>query len=169
LSLKTLQVLPPGIKDLTLDEDFHKRAPRRPVSYVVLSITCNYWDHAIAWLDEETVIIGGIGNNDTEMIDGARILDVTSTDCAGRRRRSDWLCAREVTAFAGPAGKFFTAGKLLYSAAEDGLSRWDLQTGARTGHIANFHPTHHHLGVGELLQLADDWLPPCGSTVTKTA
>jgi hypothetical protein len=114
-----------------------------------------YWDHGIAWLDEETVVIGGIGDKDTEMIDGARILDVTSTGSAGRRRRFDWSWAREVIAFAGPAGKFFAAGKWLYSAAEDGLSRWDLETGTRTGHIANFHPTHQHLGVGKLVQLAD--------------
>jgi len=117
-----------------------------------------YWDHGIAWIDEETVAIGGIGDDDSEMVDGARLFDVTSTGKAGFRWRSDWLWAREVTAFAGPAGKFFSDGKWLYSSAKTGLSKWDLKTGARTGHIENFHPTHHHLGAGELAQLVDGTL-----------
>ncbi len=115
----------------------------------------HYWDNGIAWLDEQTVAIGGIGDGDVEMIDGARIFDVTSTASAGSRWRSGLLWAREVIAFPGPAGKFFSDGEWLYSAAKDGLSRWDPKTGARTGHIENFHPTHHHRGAGDLAQLAD--------------
>jgi hypothetical protein len=60
-----------------------------------------YWDHGIAWLDENRVAIGGIGDDDAEMIAGARIFDITSTGRAGRRWRSDWQWAREITAFAG--------------------------------------------------------------------
>lgn len=117
-----------------------------------------YWDHGIAWLDEEMVAIGGIGDDDNEMVEGARIFDITSTASAGPGWRSDLLWAREVTTFAGPAGKFFSDRKWLYSSAAAGLSRWDVKTGARTGHIENFHPTHHHLGAGELVQLLDDAL-----------
>ena len=102
--------------------------------------------------------IAGIGDNDTEMIDVARIYDITSTGNPGPRWRSDWLWARQVTVFAGPTGKFFSDGKWLYSSAEAGLSRWDPKTCARTGFIENFHPTRHHLGAGELVQLADDVL-----------
>lgn len=114
-----------------------------------------YWDHGIAWLDENRVAIGGIGDDDAEMVAGARIFDITSTGRAGRRWRSDWQWAREITAFAGPAGKFFSDGKWLYSADKTGLSRWDLETGSRTGYLGNFQPTHHHLGARELVQLAD--------------
>lgn len=116
-----------------------------------------YWDHGIAWLDEETVAIAGIGDDDAVMIEGARIFDVTSSK-AGDKWRSDWLCAREVTAFAGPAGRFFSDGKWLYSADATGLSKWDPKSGDRTGQIENFHPTHHHLGTGELVQLEGDVL-----------
>ncbi|MBZ5492142.1 MAG: hypothetical protein LAO76_14520 [Acidobacteriia bacterium] len=114
-----------------------------------------YWDHGIAWLDENRVPIGGIGDDDAEIVDGARIFDITSTGRAGRRWRSDWQWAREITAFAAPAGKFFSDGKWLYSAGKTGLSRWELETGSRTGYLENFQPMHHHLGARELVQLAD--------------
>lgn len=114
----------------------------------------NYWDHGIAWLDEETVAIGGIGD-DNEIVDGARIFDITKTGPAGDKWRSDWNWAREITAFTGPTGRFFSDGKWLYSASEAGLSRWDPKTGIQTGHIDNFNPTHHHLGTGELAQLSE--------------
>jgi hypothetical protein len=117
-----------------------------------------YWDHGIAWLDENRVAIGGIGDDEAEIVDGARIFDITSTGNAGRRWRSDWQWAREVTAFAGPAGRFFSDGKWLYSANKTGLARWDLESGSRTGYIENFHPTHHHLGARQLVQLAGDIL-----------
>jgi hypothetical protein len=114
-----------------------------------------YWDHGVAWLNETTLAIGGIGDHDIEMTDGARMFDITATGKAGPEWRSDWLWAREVTAFAGPSGRFFSDGRWLYSAGESGLFRWDAATGDRAGHIENFHPTHHHLGAGELVQLAD--------------
>jgi hypothetical protein len=113
-----------------------------------------YWDHGVAWLNEETVAIGGIGDQGNEIMDGARIFDITSTGPASAEWRSDWKWAQEITAFAGPAGRFFSDGKWLYSAGNSGLSRWDPKTGARTGHMDNFHPTHHHLGAGELAQLS---------------
>lgn len=118
----------------------------------------SYWDRGIAWLDEKTVVIGGIGDDQSEIIDGARIFDITSTGSAGPRWRSDWLWAKEVTTFAGPAGRFFSDGKWLYSSAELGFSRWNPKTGARTGHIETFHPMHHHSGAGEFVQLADNVL-----------
>jgi hypothetical protein len=113
-----------------------------------------YWDHGVAWLNEETVAIGGIGDEDNEIVDGVRIFDVTSHGPASGEWRSDWLWAREITALAGPAGRFFSDGKWLYSASESGMSRWDLKTGARTGHIDQFNPTHHHLGARELAHLS---------------
>jgi hypothetical protein len=117
-----------------------------------------YWDHGVAWLDEETVAIGGIGDDDTEIVDGARIFDITSTASAGPRWRSDLRWAREVTAFAGPAGRFFSDGAWLYSSGKDGMSRWDPKTGAQTGHIEGFCPTHYHMGSSELVQLAEGTL-----------
>jgi hypothetical protein len=91
-----------------------------------------YWDDAMTWLSEEKVAISGIGDDDIELIDGARIFDITSVGKTGDRRHSDWNWAREITVFPGPAGKFFSDGKRLYSSDETGLSRWDPQNGART-------------------------------------
>jgi hypothetical protein len=110
-----------------------------------------YWDHAIAWIDENRIAVGGIGDDDEAMIDGARIFDVSLTANEGDR----WRTASEIKAFAGPAGAFFSDGFWLFSSDETGLSRWDLHEGVRTGHVPNFWPTHHHPGARELVQLID--------------
>ena len=114
-----------------------------------------YWDHGVARLNEDRVAIGGIGDDNNEIVDGARIFDVTSTGPASSAWRSDWQWAREIMTFAGPAGRFFSDGKWLYSASESGLSKWDPKGGARVCHIDEFHPTHHHSGAGELAQLSE--------------
>jgi hypothetical protein len=36
-----------------------------------------YWGHAVAWIDERFIAIGGIGEDDALMIDGVRIFDLT--------------------------------------------------------------------------------------------
>lgn len=113
-----------------------------------------YWNHGVTWLDEETVAIGGIGDDDDKIVDGARVFDITSTGPASPEWRSDWQWAREINSFAGPSGRFFSDGKWLYSGAKSGLSKWDPKSGARVCHIDEFHPTHHHLGAGELAQLS---------------
>lgn len=118
----------------------------------------DYWNHGMAWINEEKLAVGGIGDDGFEMIDGARIFDITSTGKPGRHWRSDYPWPREVIAFAGPAGKFFCDGNWLYSSDQKGLSRWDLETGARTGHLDVFHPTHYHSGAGQLVQLTNNKL-----------
>jgi len=118
----------------------------------------SYWDRGVAWLNERIAAIGGIGDDDSEMVEGARIFDVTSEGPAGSRWRSDWSWAKEITAFPGPAGKFFSDGRSLYSSDKIGLSKWDTETGARLGCTDGFHPIHIHTGVGELAELADDAL-----------
>lgn len=37
----------------------------------------------------------------------------------------------------------------------EGLSRWSLLTGERTGHLPGFRPTHHHRGAEELVQIEE--------------
>jgi len=111
-----------------------------------------YWDHAVTWIDEHRVAIGGIGNDDMHMIDGARIFDVTLQGKADPQWRTDWTWPLEITAFAGPSGLFFSDGTWLYSSDRTGLSRWDLRDGARTGHLKDFHPTRYHPRAGEFVQ-----------------
>jgi len=74
------------------------------------------------------------------------------------------LTGRGHVKFAGPAGKFFSDSKYLYSTGKDGLSRWDPKAGVRTGHIENFFPSRHHAGAGELIQLSDSALLRWGTT-----
>jgi hypothetical protein len=113
-----------------------------------------YWDHAVAWLDETRVALGGIGDDDEDMVDGARIFDTTLPDLSGSRRER----VREVNAFPGPAGIFFSDGIWLFSSDATGLSRWDPDGGARTGYLQGFQPTHYHRGAREFVQLMDGTL-----------
>jgi hypothetical protein len=114
-----------------------------------------YWDNGMAWLDDSRVAIAGIGDGDSEMIDGARVFDVTARGKPEPHARSDWKWAREITSFAGPAGLFFSDGVSLFSSDQSGLSRWDALEGLRTGHLKDFQPTHHHRGANELVQVKD--------------
>lgn len=152
---------PVGIPVVWSVDDWLSKNPWESEDGVTRKEICardSYWDQGIAWLDEKTVVIAGIGDDDSEIIDGARIFDVTSTGNSGPRWRADWLWAKEVSAFAGPAGRFFSDGKWLYSSAETGFSKWDPKSGVRTGHIEDFHPTHHHSNAGELAQVVDNVL-----------
>ncbi|MEZ4446946.1 MAG: hypothetical protein R3B72_48145 [Polyangiaceae bacterium] len=98
-----------------------------------------YWDHALCWIDDDVIAVGGIGEDDAWIIDGARIFDAST--------------GRERLAFAGPGGTFFSDGASLYASDEGGLSRWDPRDGHRTGHVPGFRPTHHHRAAGELVSL----------------
>lgn len=112
-----------------------------------------YWDHAITWLDGTKIVIEGIGNDDSKMIAGARVFDITKTGKAGPEWRDDWEWALEIATFPGPAGKFFSDGLSLFSSSSEGLTRWRIEDGARTGHLPDFRPAHHHRGARELVEL----------------
>jgi len=107
-----------------------------------------YWDHAMTWLDDKTIVIGGLGDDDMAMTDGARIFDVTRPGNPGDRWR-----VRELASFPGPGGVFFSDGTSIYSSGEGGLARWDPTDGALTGRLNGFRPTHQHRRSGELAQL----------------
>jgi hypothetical protein len=106
-----------------------------------------FWNGPMAWLDDTTVAIGGIGEDGDEMLDGARLFDIT------QKTPTRWL--REIRTIPGPAGRFFGHGGLLYSADATGLARWDPVDGARTGWLSGFCPTHFHHGSREFAGIRD--------------
>jgi hypothetical protein len=117
-----------------------------------------YWDHAMTWLDDQRIAIGGLSEDDAYMVDGARIFDMSlpGVPPSGWSTASSW--PRELTAFGGPTGSFFSEGRCLFSSDQNGLSRWDIDDGSRTGHLQGFHPTHHHKGARELVQMDNNAL-----------
>jgi hypothetical protein len=117
-----------------------------------------HWGHALCWIDEKTIAIGGIGDDDEIMTAGTRIFDITSTGKASDEWRSDKKWPLETATFHGPAGLFFSNGTSLFSADAIGLSRWNITSGVQTGHIPSFIPTRHHRGASELVQLIDNTL-----------
>jgi hypothetical protein len=114
-----------------------------------------YWDCSMVWLDDTRVVIAGIGDDDADMVDGARVFDVTASN-GEAGFDNEW--ALEINTFVGPAGKFFTDGISLFSSNQAGLSRWSVEDGVRTGHLPDFAPTHHHRGAGEFARLSEDSL-----------
>src|SRR5262249_44448040 len=61
-----------------------------------------YWDHGMAWIDDARVAVGGIGDVDIEMIDGARIFDIPPPGGPDDGRPTERRESRELIAFAGP-------------------------------------------------------------------
>lgn len=114
----------------------------------------SFWNGAMTWIDDTRCAIGGIGPDRDAMVDGARIFDVPGSP-ERAPWNDEWRERQTVFAFGGPAGRFFSDGRWLFSADSSGLSRWDVSTGERTGHLSDFQPTHHHRGSGELVQLEE--------------
>jgi hypothetical protein len=109
------------------------------------------WGRAICWIDDKRIAIGGIGELEETMIDGARIFDVTQPGVASPNWGSNGRL--EIASIKEAAGIFLSDGISLFSSDTDGLSRWSLKHGEKTGHIAGFSPTKHHRGAGEFAQM----------------
>ncbi|UOZ02414.1 hypothetical protein [Amycolatopsis sp. WQ 127309] len=90
------------------------------------------WNRPMAWVDENTVALQGIGE-DEPMLDGVELRD------AGADRR--------IGMFAGPAGAMWAHRGLLHVTAEAGFEVWDPITGARIGFAEDFRPTAHRDGT----------------------
>ncbi|MBE2317651.1 hypothetical protein DVA67_016840 [Solirubrobacter sp. CPCC 204708] len=106
-----------------------------------LAWRAHYWNRSLCWLDAERVAISGIGEDEDWMVDGARVFDAAD--------------GSELTAFAGPAGRFFGDGERLFAAAPAGLEVWDVRDGARVHRIDGFAPTHQHVPERELVAVTD--------------
>jgi hypothetical protein len=109
-----------------------------------------YWDHGMCWIGADRVAVAGIGEDDELMINGARIFSVNELVASGDRYRGRH--ARELATFAGPAGRFFSDARRLFSSESEGLSVWDVDDGIRIGRIDGFQPSHQHPS-GELVEI----------------
>jgi len=108
-------------------------------SRVRLCYRAYHWNSPMCWLDDERVVISGIGDDDEAMLAGVRVFHA--------------LTGTELICFPGPAGDLFADAARLYSAGPTGLEVWDPVTGHRTGAIAGFIPTHQHSSAGELVAI----------------
>lgn len=117
-------------------------------SRVTLCIRAYYWNGAMAWIDERRVAIDGLGDDEKDMEDGARIFDITT-------KLPEEENARELFSFKGPRGRFFGSRGRLYCADPAGLTVWNPETGEQIGSIPGFVPTHKHLHANELACVVD--------------
>lgn len=113
-----------------------------------------WWNNAMCWIDSTRIAVEGLGEDEEEMVAGARIFDVSKVVQQSSWRRE----AEEIASFPGPRSKFFSDSRRLFSADEHGLNIWDIDDGARVGEIAGFQPTHQHVGAGELAELREKTL-----------
>ncbi|MFI6003672.1 hypothetical protein ACIA98_25220 [Streptomyces sp. NPDC051366] len=105
-----------------------------------------YWNRPVVWLDEDRLVLGGLGDDEDELVPGARVF------LLGRDHGESVL--KEGATFGGPDGHFFAADGLLFSSSQAGLEIWDPATGARLGTLTGFRPTHHDLARAELVELS---------------
>jgi hypothetical protein len=121
-----------------------------------------YWNHGICWLDNDRVVVEGIGDDDELMVDGVNIYDIDRA-AAGIVERPPGMLRPEigtllpsaeiVQASAGPAGALFASGDQLFSATDAGLSIWSVEAEARIGFIPGFNPRYQDRVNGELVAL----------------
>ena len=111
-------------------------------SHKILCYRDYHWDVPMAFLDSNRAAISGLGDDDEEMIAGARVFDVRTGE--------------EVNAFAGPSGLFWSDGRHLLSVEEDGLHLWDVSTGISIGHIDGFRPQFQVSDA--LVEIKEDFL-----------
>jgi len=102
------------------------------------------WDRPIAWLDDTTVAVQGLGVRHDRMLDGVELYDTAT----GRRTGM----------FAGPAGPMWGHRGLLHVTTEDGFEVWDPADGARIGFAGGFRPTAHDPATGAFAELRNDQL-----------
>jgi hypothetical protein len=102
------------------------------------------WDQPAVWIDNDTIALQRIGDDDDQMIDGVQLFDAPS----GRRTGM----------FAGPAGPMWAHQGMLYISTAAGLEVWDPARGARTGLVADFTPTAHNPAGGTFAKMTGNAL-----------
>ncbi len=118
-----------------------------------LELACRgyYWDKGMCWLGDDRVAIAGIGEDEDDIVDGARIFSCDHELASVGARGQKW--ARELGAFAGPSGSFFSDGERLFSTTAQRLEVWDVETGTLTTTIHEFKPALQHSGARELAEI----------------
>ena len=108
------------------------------------------WDRAFTWIGNHRVAIEDTGDGESPAC--TRVFDLAQAASPGSGRARQ---AAEIAVLHGPEGRFFSDGATLLSSSEDGLSRWDPFTGARTGFTPAFSPAYCNPATRELAELTD--------------
>ena len=97
-----------------------------------------FWDGPLCWLDDTRLAVYGYGQDDQWLLPAARIFDAVT----GTEQR--W--------FPGPRGAF-ACDRELYSVADDGISVWHLERGARLARDARLVGARYHPSAKSFLTL----------------
>lgn len=111
------------------------------------------WDYPMCWIGSRHIAIETVVLPDSSGGAGAIILDVLAPSTRAHRRP---VRAKEVRRLTGPSGRFFSDGRRLFTAAADGLSIWDVRTGALLDDVADFRPQYQAASARTVLELSDE-------------
>ncbi len=100
------------------------------------------WDNPCVWLDETRLAIWGFGNDDLNLVDAVCIYDTQTGDL-------------QKIVPGVPSGRLTYDGRLLHCAStSDGVSVWDIESGARVAHHSGLSAIHDS-GAGHVLTFED--------------
>jgi len=98
-----------------------------------------YWDGAICWINDRTIAVYGLGEDDDWIIPGVRILDVETV--------------KEIGWFPGPKNHLIYDEVLFSCSREHGTEVWDLNTGERLLIEESFNPCLYHRGSKRFISI----------------
>ena len=95
------------------------------------------WDVPLCWITDEILAVWGFGNDDEYVVDGVGFFNAVTGKSLG------W--------FAGPKQGLLVFDEHLFSASDDGVDVWDVQTGERLVQDSTFNPLAYHHGTQQFL------------------
>ena len=122
-----------------------------------------YWDGPICWIDERTIAVWGLGEDDILLIPGVRLFDAESGEekfsfpgPVGGSLKEKLQVAGKEQAFIHGAGTLIFDGWLFAWAAGKPFSAWDISDGEQVLEERDFSPLGYHRGSQEFLSLVPD-------------
>jgi hypothetical protein len=114
-----------------------------------------YWDGPVCWVDDATIAIWGLGDDDEWLISAVRLFDVRDG------RQLNWFPGPEARRpRAWPPKKLATSlffDEHLFSVKDErGIAVWDVSSGERLLADPSFAPIHYHPGSKEFLTRTPD-------------
>lgn len=92
------------------------------------------WDVPTCWLDDERLVVWGVGGDDDAVLPGATVLGDTMTSFAGVPRRTFW-----------------SDGSWLFVNGDTGLTVWDPVDGVRLAELVGFTPLAYNAFLDEFV------------------
>jgi hypothetical protein len=119
-----------------------------------------YWDGPLCWIDERTIAVWGLGDDDILLIPGVRLFDAESGEekfsfpgPAGGSQKENLQVVGKEQVFLHGTGTLIFDGWLFAWVTGKPFSAWDISDGAQVLEESDFLPLGYHRGSQEFLSL----------------